>query len=114
MSDVAARLEQALRTAGVPVISVTIAVTADKATWTVQPPSLQAAAQPTIDGFNATDPAFDVADLDTAVKQALDAQRLSSAIVWAVIDQFAPPATKAKYQVARQKIIDAYKNMPWI
>lgn len=44
-------LERALRAAGVPVIGVVIGDHANRATWTVQPESLQAQAQPIIDAF---------------------------------------------------------------
>lgn len=109
----AARVTTAIKTAGVPIISLTIGETANKATWKVQPPELQAAAQPTIDTFNVNDPAHELAELDAQVKVALDQERLFSALVWAIIDTYSGPATRAKYLAARQKTIDAYRTRPW-
>ena len=48
---IAERLDQAIRAAGVPIVGVSIADSANKATWTVQPSNLQTAAQPYIDAF---------------------------------------------------------------
>lgn len=113
MSTLAARLDRTLKAAGVAVVSVSIGMDTDKATWTVQPASLQGAAQSIIDAFDPNDPALDVADRDAAIKQALDTDRLISAVVWCIIDTFAAPATGAKYQAARTKIIAAYQAQPW-
>lgn len=55
MDDTAAALTKALRAAGVAVVGVTIGALGDKTTWKVQPPELQAAAQPHIDSFTRTD-----------------------------------------------------------
>ena len=109
----AARLDTAIRAAGIAIDGVSIGDSADKATWKVQPSSLQAAAQPTIDAFNVNDPAHETAELDAAVKHALDQERLYSAIVWAVLDTYSGPATKAKYNAARTKVIEFYKTQPW-
>jgi len=48
------------------------------------------------------------------VTRKLDQERLISSVVWAIIDQFAAPATVAKYQAARTNIIAAYKSKPWV
>ena len=53
----AARLDRAMKAAGVPITGVSIGDTAKKATWTVHPQTLQRAAQPTIDAFDPNDPA---------------------------------------------------------
>jgi hypothetical protein len=57
--------------------------------------------------------AYDTAVLDAEVATAVDQQRLTSAVVWAVIDTYSAPATPAKYQAARTKIVTAYKAKPW-
>lgn len=72
MSGTAARLDAALRAAGLAIDGVTVGDPANKATWTVQPASLQGAAQPTIDAFNPTDPTYVQADADAAVDAHLD------------------------------------------
>lgn len=112
-TELTTHLDRAIRSAGVSIVSVSIGDPANKATWTVQPVSLQAAAQPTIDAFNPTDPAHTAADLSVQVTAALDSERLTSAIVWTIIDTYSPPATKAKYDTARTQIIAAFKAQPW-
>lgn len=115
MGDLAARLDRAIRAVGVAIVGVSIGDPADRRTWRVSPSNLQTAAQPTIDSFNPTDPALDVAELDEQVKGALDNERLISAVVWSILDTYTEfkPATPAKYQAARTKIIAAYKAQPW-
>lgn len=110
---IASRLDRAIKVAGVPIVGVSILDAADKATWTVTPADLQAQAQPIIDAFDPDDPAHKTAELQQEVEHALDTQRLASAIVWTVIDTYSAPATKAKYQAARTKVITAYKDRPW-
>lgn len=112
-TNLAARLEAAIRTAGVPIVGVSIGDPAAKVTWKVSPSSLQGAAQPIIDAFDMNNPAHEQAELDARVKAALDNERLISAVVWTIIDTYSPPATRAKYLSARQKIIDAYTAQSW-
>ena len=110
----AARLDRALRAAGVPLDGVSIGSESDRSTWRVSPASAQAAAQPVIDAFDPDDDAAHATtEMDAAIKQAVDIDGRLSAVVWAIIDQVAPPATPAKYQAARTKIIAAYKARPW-
>ena len=113
MRSMALRVHTALEAAGVVVTGVSVGDESDKATWKVQPPSLQSAAQPTIDAFDPNDPAHEQAELDADVKAALDTERLASAMVWAIIDTYSAPATPTKYRAARQKIIEAYRTRPW-
>lgn len=110
----AAWVERAVRGAGVAVDGVSIGAEANKATWRVTPTALQGAAQTTIDGFNAADPAHPAAELDAQVTTTLDQERLISAVIWAVIDTYSAPATRAKYLNARGKIVTAYKDRPWL
>lgn len=110
---IARLLDGAVKAAGVPIVGVSIGTQADRTTWTVQPAALQGAAQPTINAFNADDPAYATADLDTAVKGNLDVDRIFSAIVWTILDTYSAPATIAKYTAARTKIISVYKSQPW-
>lgn len=51
--------------------------------------------------------------LDVEVKSCMDNERTFSALVWAIIDTYSAPATVAKYNSARTKIIAAYKAQPW-
>lgn len=113
MANLAARLERALRAAGVAITGVSVGNEADRLTWRVQPASAQAAAQPTITAFDPNDPTHEDAELDAAIKALVDTDRLTSSVVWAMIEALAPPATVAKYQAARAKIISAYKAQPW-
>jgi len=107
-------LDRKLKASGVAITGVAIGIPSDKTTWKVSPASLQPQAQPIIDAFDPNDPTNVDTDLDSEVKQALDAERLISAVVWAIIDTYSAPASKAKYGTARQKIIDAYKARPWV
>lgn len=52
MLNIAGTLDGQLRAAGIAIVSVSIGDAANKATWTVQPPELQASAQPVIDSFD--------------------------------------------------------------
>ena len=56
---------------------------------------------------------YDFLALEGAVKLLVDNERLTSAIVWTIIDTYSAPATVTKYQAARTKIIAAYKGTPW-
>jgi len=118
LSLIAARLDRALHAAGVLVTGVSIGDDANKATWTVQPPNLQGAAQPTIDAFDPDDPAHEQAELDALVTAALDTERLTSAVVWVILKQMYPSdtdaQTKTKFGIARTRIIDAYTARPWL
>lgn len=51
MISLAARLDTALRAAGLAIAGVSVGNDADRATWKVVPASLQSAAQPIIDAF---------------------------------------------------------------
>lgn len=108
------RLYLVLVQAGIPITGVS---PLDGGGYRVSPPSLQATAQPLIDAFNPDDPAHVLAEADADAKRAVDAERLSSAIVWTILKQMYPAdtdaQTKTKYGIARTRIIDAYKAQPW-
>lgn len=112
-TNLATRLFQAVRAAGVAAVSVSIGAEANKATWTVQPTALQPSAQPTIDAFDPNAAAVVNAELDAQITQQLDDERLISAVVWTIIDTYSAPATIAKYTNARAKIVAVYKSQPW-
>ena len=113
MTSILARVTAAIQTAGVSVAGVG-GDPANKVTWTVNPASLQSAAQPTIDAFNPADPEHETAEQTAQVDALLDQERIFSALVWAIIDTYSAPATVAKYTAARTKIVTAYKNRPWV
>lgn len=115
LSPLPARVDRAIRSAGIAIVGVSIGSPADKATWKVTPVNLQAAAQPTIDAFDMNDPALDAADLDYQIQIQMDVERLISAVIWVILDTFAQttPATIAKYNTARAKVIAAFKAKPW-
>ena len=113
MSNIAARLDRVLRAAGLAIDGVSIGDEANRATWKVVPVSLQAAAQPHIDSFNPDDPVHEQAELSAAAGATMDSGRSFAAVVWAIIDTYSPPATVAKFQAARTKIINAYVSQPW-
>lgn len=113
----ASRLHRAVTSAGVLITGVSIGTPTDRATWTVHPPDLQAAAQPTIDAFNVNDAAHAEAEHDAQVTHALDTERLAGAIVWTLLKQQFPAdtdaQTKTKFAVARTRIIEAFRTTPW-
>ena len=63
--NTAARLDRALKDAGVLIDGVSIRNPLDKTTWTVQPSSLQTQSQAIIDTFDVNDPAHAAAELAT-------------------------------------------------
>ena len=113
-TNIAGRLDAAIKAAGVPIIGVSIVDPANRATWTVKPAELQSAAQPTIDAFDPDNPALLAAELDAQVTSLMDNERVFAALVWAILDTYSAPATPAKFQAARAKIIAAYRNRPWL
>ena len=52
MSPTAQLLDSQIKAAGIAIISVSIGVSHDKSTWTVQPSDLQSQAQPIIDAYD--------------------------------------------------------------
>lgn len=66
MIRIAARLDRALKAAGVPIVGVSIPDAANRASWLVHPRELQEMAQPVIDTFNPDDPAYAAAELRAA------------------------------------------------
>lgn len=119
-SPVAARLARALERQGIPIVTVSLGVEADRLTWTLQfAPTATALqrldAQALLDAYDpsAPDPTFDDEQDTRDVTAALDQQRLHSAVVWAILDTYSAPATRTKYLAARTKIMNAYKSSPW-
>ena len=103
MDNIAAALDQAIRAAGVNIVGVSIGTPEDKATWTVQPPELEAAAQPVIDGF-------DIAAADLATEWAtlrLDRNRRLVACDWTQLtDAPLDAATVDEWRTYRQALRD--------
>lgn len=96
----AAALERAIRNAGVPVISVSMpADEHDKSGYKVHPPSLQAAAQPTIDAFNPDDAEHVLADADLRTDAQLAS--VSDDLLTALIEHW--PAMQAEAQAGTLK-----------
>lgn len=107
------RLMRSIKAVCPVVTGVEIGSYALRSTWRVEPTAQQSCAQATIDTFDPNAQAVIDAELDAEVKQAIDTERLMSAIVWTIIDTYSAPATQAKYNAARTKIITAYKAQPW-
>ena len=57
---------------------------------------------------------YDAAKADAEAVAQFDPHRLLNAVVWAVIDTYSAPATVAKYNAARTKVLTAYKTRPWL
>ena len=116
--NIAAQLDQAIKAAGVPIVGVSLGRLEDKPTWRVHPPELQAQAQPIIDAFDPDDPAHEQAELEAQATDALDRERLTSAVVWTILKQMYPGdtdvQTRTKFATARSRIITAFQARPWI
>lgn len=89
-NTIAQSVDAAVRAAGVPIVGVSIGDPANKATWKVRPPSLQAAAQPTIDAFNPADPAHALAVADA--QAAIEYRRMNRLAMFAVMAEAYNPA----------------------
>ncbi len=112
--SLASRLLAAVKAIVPQIEDVRIGSDTDRSTWKVLPTDHQTAAQATIDSFNANDPAYLTAELDAEVTGRMDGERIFSAIVWVILDTYSAPATIAKYNTARTKIVAAYKSRPWL
>ena len=115
-TNLAARLSTALTAAGVPIVSLSIGEYAVKATWQVQPSSLQAQAQPIIDAFDPDDPAHETADLQQAASLEVD-RRFMAAYTWVLLKRQFPTdtdaQTKTKLKAMRDAVVAAFVGQPW-
>ena len=105
MHNLTARLNQSILAAGVPSVGVSIGREDDRSTWTVQPASLQAQAQPIIDAFKMPT-AAQLADEDATTCMGDKKILAIAAALWECIP--APTMTKAQ-TLARAKAI--YKTL---
>lgn len=78
MNTLAARLDAAIRAAGVPIDGVSIGNEQNRATWRVVPASLQAQAQPIIDAFVVPTP--DQVKDEAAIRD-VDAKALKAVVM---------------------------------
>ena len=101
MSDLARRLDEALRGAGVPITGVFIGDDTNRSTWRVQSPALQAQAQPIIDAYVLPTPA-QMLDEDAERETTEKKLQAISLALWECIP--APTMTKAQFK-ARAKAI---------
>lgn len=95
-SRLAERLDKAIRAAGVAIVGVSIGSEQDRSTWRVEPATLQAAAQPVIDSFEAPTPNTlldEAAVRDTSRKEL----RAVAEALWECIPN--PTMTKAQMRV---------------
>lgn len=86
-------VEAYLKSKGIAVVGVSLGDYANKATWKVNPPTMQAAAQPHIDAFNANDPALLAADADATTDRLIDA--LADDLLTAILENFSTIAAEA-------------------
>lgn len=105
MLSLAARLDTAIRAAGVPITGVSVGDEADRSTWRVTPPSKQAEAQPIINGFVIPD-AVALLDEEATVELSRKAVRAIAEALYECIP--APTMTKAQM---RARAIQIYKAL---
>ena len=115
-THIAAQVSRALAANKVIVVSVSIGDETNKATWTVQPTTLQAAAQPTIDAFDVNDPIHDQREQNIIATSEYD-RRYASAFTWVLLRRVFPTdtvaQTKVKYDAMRDAVIAAAQAQPW-
>lgn len=102
----AARLDQTIKAAGVPILGVSISDDANRATWLVYPADLQAAAQPIIAAFVLPTPA-QLADEDAQRDTNRKELQAVAVALWECIT--APTLTKAQL---KNRIVAIYKALP--
>lgn len=100
MSDLARRLDVAIKAANVPIVGVSVGDALDKSTWKVSPGSLQAQAQPVIDAFVVDDQAIVAAEKD----REIDNMKALRALGEATVELKTNTWTKAQF-LARVKAI---------
>lgn len=100
-----ARLERLIKGAGVAVSGVSVGTDSDRATWRVEPESLQAAAQPVIDAFQ---PMTAAQEADEQAQMDVDARALKAVAMalWECIP--APLLTRAQM---RARAVAFYKTL---
>lgn len=105
MLNLAGRLDQAIRAANIAITGVSIGDFENKATWTVRPSTLQAAAQPIIDAFAMPTPAqvADEAALADTTRKELQAVAMG-------LYECIPAPTMTKLQL-RNRIIAIWKSL---
>lgn len=104
-----AKLDAAVRAAGIAIEGVSIGSDTDRSTWKVQPPSLQAQAQPIIDAFVMPTAAQ---LLDEDAQRDVDGQRaISTTVRWALRRMLGRAPTAAELQTARAEWIAIYKAL---
>ena len=105
----AARLDRAIKAAGVAITGVSVGDAADKQTWTVQPSNLQAQAQPTIDAFDPADPAHAAAEAVSAAQVFADDVQTKAFLLFYMRHQFGGvEPTKADWDRAAAELKRAY------
>lgn len=108
-SRLAARLDAVIRLAGIPIIGVSIGNEADKTTWTVHPPILQAAAQPIINAFDPAAPAHIAAELDRDARAI--PRHVRAQLLYCLRDKLQRTPTRAEHQAAIDALVQAYKDV---
>ena len=111
MNTLAARLQAAIQTAGVPITSVSIGVDADKTTWRVHPASLQAEAQLVIDAFDPNDPALVAAERDALIASEAGREIVKALLLFYLRDKLGRNPTGAERDAARTAFLQAYRDV---
>lgn len=104
MRDLARRLDQHLRDAGLAIDGVSIGDPAERSTWRVHPASLQADAQPLIESYTPPTPA-DVLNEEAA--RDIDERKLRAVVL--ALYECIPVPTMTKAQL-RARMIAIYKT----
>lgn len=111
----AARLDRSLRNAGHAIVGVSLGDLAVRASWRVEPSTLQAVCQPTIDTFNPEDPVLIAAEQDEQATRLADdvLSRALSRATWEELQKMQPKAgqTPLDLQGFRDRVKALVRNL---
>lgn len=111
MSELTGRIDRAIKAVVPSILGVSIGDPANKATWRVQPASLQAAAQPTIDAFNPNDPAILAAERDAMITSEAARDIIRAMLLFYLRDKLGRNPTIAERDAARTAFVQAFRDV---
>lgn len=116
-NQLAANLNRALRTAGIPIVGVSISNVSDRLTWTVQFLPEATAAQRTqaaqiVSTFDPADPTVVADQKDAEAKGSIDGMRaIKAAMITALWGRLNRQPTAAEIAAERTRFVNIYKAL---
>ena len=102
---------RALQRAGVAVTGIQILASSQRSSWRVQPPALQAAAQPVIDAFNPEAPEILAAERDALITSDAGREIVKAMLLFYLRDKLGRNPTGAERDAARTAFLQAYRDV---